>query len=44
MTVRCYFRDATITQLSIDRFKNNRIPNQVAPDDSLPPALARTKP
>ncbi len=39
-----YTRNAAITKLCIDRFKNNLIPDQVAPDGSLPLELARTKP
>jgi hypothetical protein len=39
-----YTRNADVTRLCIDRFKNNLIPDQVAPDGSLPLELARTKP
>jgi hypothetical protein len=39
-----YTRNSAITQLCIDRFQHNLIPDQVAPDGSLPLELARTKP
>jgi hypothetical protein len=39
-----YTRNSAVTQLCIDRFRTNLIPDQVAPDGSLPLELARTKP
>ena len=39
-----YTDNSDITQLCIDRFQHNLIPDQVAPDGSLPLELARTKP
>jgi Alginate lyase len=39
-----YTRNSAITQLCIDRFRTALIPDQVAPDGSLPLELARTKP
>jgi hypothetical protein len=39
-----YTHNSAITQLCIDRFRANLIPDQVAPDGSLPLELARTKP
>ncbi len=39
-----YTRNSAITQLCVDRFQHNLIPDQVAPDGSLPLELARTKP
>ena len=39
-----YTNNSDITQLCIDRFQHNLIPDQVAPDGSLPLELARTKP
>jgi hypothetical protein len=39
-----YTRNLAITQFCIDRFQTRLIPDQVAPDGSLPLELARTKP
>ncbi len=39
-----FTRNNTVTQLCVERFQNNLVPDQVAPDGSLPLELARTKP